>query len=175
MTPFPRKGIYFTEFNSNLTESFAANLSWVASANLIPAIRNWAKATLFWNLALDASGGPHLGGCDYPQCAGVVTVGWDGQTTEKRATYYALGHFSKFVRPGAWRVSSTELAGIQSVAFQNPDCSIVVVVYNADPISQPINVVRAKRHFMYTVPGQSLMTFTWATGETCAAPPNDPA
>jgi O-glycosyl hydrolase len=89
--------------------------------------------------------------------------------------YYALGHFAKFVRPGAWRVASTELAGIQSVAFQNPDCSIVVVVYNANATEQPVNVVRAGLHFMYTVPSRSLMTFLWATHETCVAPPNDPA
>ena len=57
-----------------------------------------------WNIALDSTGGPHLGGCD--TCTGLVTLQPDGTVTTD-AEYYTIGHLSKFVKPGAVRIGST--------------------------------------------------------------------
>ena len=46
-------------------------------------------------------------------------------------SYYYIGHFSKFILPGARRiVSSSSRAQLLTTAFQNPDGSIAVVVMN---------------------------------------------
>ncbi|AMJ67488.1 glycoside hydrolase family 30 beta sandwich domain-containing protein [Hymenobacter sp. PAMC 26628] len=46
-------------------------------------------------------------------------------------SYYYIGHFSKFIRPGARRiVSSANRDALQATAFRNPDGSVVVVVMN---------------------------------------------
>src|SRR5215510_9741701 len=81
-----------------------------------------------WNVLLDEKGGPnHVGNfCFAPVHA-------DTRTGELIYTnsYYYIGHFSKFIRPGARRIaSSPSRSQLLSTAFQNPDGKIVVVVMN---------------------------------------------
>jgi len=46
-------------------------------------------------------------------------------------SYHYIGHFSKFVRPGARRIaSSPSRSALLSAAFINPDGKISVVVMN---------------------------------------------
>jgi glucosylceramidase len=45
--------------------------------------------------------------------------------------YYVMCHFSKFIRPNAVRIGiETSDKNLQATAAQNPDGSIVVVVFN---------------------------------------------
>jgi len=53
-------------------------------------------------------------------------------------SYYYIGHFSKFIRPGAKRVvSSSTLDELQTTAFLNEDGTIAVVVLNATEKAEP--------------------------------------
>ncbi|HEY0731584.1 MAG TPA: glycoside hydrolase family 30 beta sandwich domain-containing protein [Chitinophagaceae bacterium] len=46
-------------------------------------------------------------------------------------SYYYIGHFSKFIRPGAKRViSSSNRAQLLTTSFINPDGKLAVVVMN---------------------------------------------
>jgi glucosylceramidase len=46
-------------------------------------------------------------------------------------SYYYIGHFSKFIKPGAKRIiSSPSRSQLISTAFKNADGTIVVVVMN---------------------------------------------
>ena len=46
-------------------------------------------------------------------------------------SFYYIGHFSRFIRPGAKRiVSSSNTDDLLSTAFINPDGKIAVVVFN---------------------------------------------
>ena len=91
--------------------------------SVIGVPRNWGQSVVLWNLALDERNGPFIGGCD--DCRGVVTVNDDGTVT-KELEYWALGHASRFVRPGAVRIGSSQPAdrdrpgeGLTNVAFAN--------------------------------------------------------
>ena len=45
--------------------------------------------------------------------------------------YYYIGHFSKFIKPGAKRIiSSASRSALLSTAFMNADGSVAVVVMN---------------------------------------------
>lgn len=52
----------------------------------------------------------------------------------KQPTYYALGHFAKFVKPGSKRIGvSTNygpLGNVTTVAFRRPDDYNVLIIYN---------------------------------------------
>ena len=81
-----------------------------------------------WNMLLDETGGPnHVGNfCFAPVHA-------DTRTGELIYTnsYYYIGHFSKFIKPGAKRIAtSPSRSALISTAFQNPDGKIAVVVMN---------------------------------------------
>lgn len=124
---------------------------WVTSEMLISTLRNWATGVALWNLALDPAGQPVQppdSGC--PGCTGVATVNENTGTYTLSADYYELAQLSHFVAPGAVRVGTpnfvsydldsayqtTVSAGLDDVAFLNPDGSHVLMAYNTS--SAPI-------------------------------------
>ena len=81
-----------------------------------------------WNILLDERGGPnHVQNfCFAPIHANTKT----GELIYT-PTYYYIGHFSKFIKPGALRVSTTtSRTTIESTSFQNENGTIVTVVMN---------------------------------------------
>lgn len=166
---FPTKDIFFTECSGSqaddASQTYADTLKFDARTLEIGATRNWAKTVVNWNLALDPSGGPHVGGC--ATCTGIVTIAADGTVTPD-AEYYALGHLSRFVRPGAARIASTSFGTaswngqIMDVAFANPDGSTVLVAHNENDNPQSFSVSENGQSFDYTLPGGALATFVWS-------------
>lgn len=157
----PDKDIYFTECSGGgWATDFGANLKWNMEHLVIGATRNWAKTVLLWNLALDDQHGPRNGGCQ--NCRGVVTVGHGGQVAYN-VEYYALGHASKFVRPGARRVASSSYGSgsLQSVAFLNPDGSRVLLLLNGSNATMKLQVREGPAAFAYSLAAGAVVTFSW--------------
>jgi glucosylceramidase len=157
--------IYLTECSGSLSaipeNTFRDTLRWQARNVLIGAMRNWGRTSITWNLALDPSGGPHVGGCG--TCTGVVTVN-GGQFTPN-AEYYVLGHASKFVRRDAVRVESTVPGALTNVAFRNPDGSLVLVVLNDSDSGQARFTVRTPTSsFSASLPAGAVATFVQPAG-----------
>ncbi len=141
---------------------FAANLKGFTENQIILNARYWGKSAILWNMALDSGNGPTNGGCT--TCRGVVTV--NGGSYTKTVDYYILGHASKFVRSGAYRIDSNTFGGnsIENVAFQNPDGSLVVLALNNASSSQTFKVVWNGQAFSYTLPAGAVGTFKWSPG-----------
>lgn len=81
-----------------------------------------------WNILLDQQGGPnHVGNfCFAPMHA-------DTQAGELIYTpsYYYIGHFSKFIRPGAKRISTvSSRSHLLATSFRNDDGKIATIVMN---------------------------------------------
>jgi glucosylceramidase len=156
---YPDKGIYFTECTGHGDEKFADDLAWGVYTVTISTIRNWAETVLYFNLALDENHGPHVGGC--PDCRGLLTIGQNGAVT-KTVEYYIVGHLSKFVDPGAVRIESSYITGtLESVAFQNPDKSIVLVVLNPSDKAKSFDVQWNGQFFTFLLEPKSVATFKW--------------
>ncbi|HXF95312.1 MAG TPA: family 16 glycosylhydrolase [Gemmatimonadales bacterium] len=159
---YPEKDVYFTECSGGAwAPDFADNLTWITRTLIIGATRHWARGVLLWNLALDETHGPHTGGCG--NCRGVVTIHRSTGEVTRNAEYYALAHASRFVRPGARRVASTAgPAGLESVAFRNPDDgSKVLIAVNTGPEARAFRVGWAGQSFRYALPSRSVVTFRW--------------
>ena len=87
-----------------------------------------ANAILDWNILLDAQGGPnHVGNfCDAP-----IMYNCDTGTMNVRLPFHYLGHFSRFIQPGAVRMLTTRYTtDLETCAFANPDGTHVMVVLN---------------------------------------------
>jgi glucosylceramidase len=143
---------------------------------VIGAIRNWASAVTLWNLALDPSGGPvqppNLG-C--PGCRGLVTINEATHSVTFTLPYYQLGQVGAFVEPHAWRVSSNSFvsyfdssstsygatAGVDDVAFLNPDGSRILVAYNTSSVAIRFAVAWRGRAFAYSLAPGATVTFRW--------------
>ncbi|SFE42062.1 glucosylceramidase [Actinacidiphila alni] len=166
----PDKGIWFTECSGSHgatdtpAQIFRGTLTWHARTITVGTTRNWAKSVADWNIALDADGGPHNGGCD--TCTALLTVQPDGTVTTS-AEFSTIGHLSKFVAPGAVRIGSTNYGTtgwngqLTDVAFRNPDGSTALVVHNENDDPRSFAVAVGDRTFAYSLPGGALATFTW--------------
>jgi glucosylceramidase len=162
---YPGKDTYFTECSgsqsSNNANTFADSLDWQTENLIIGSTRNWAKTVATWNVALDPSGGPSM---NCTTCTAAVTVDNNAGTATYNAEYYVLGQASKFVKPGAVRISSNTFGSgnIEDVAFRNPDGSNALIVLNADTAnSHSFNVSENGQSFTYSLPARAVATFTW--------------
>jgi len=95
--------------------------------SLVNDFNNGAVGWTDWNVLLDETGGPnHVGN----YCFAPVHKTAEGDLYYMNSFYY-LGHFSKFIRPGARRIiASSNRDKLMTTAFVNPDGRIAVVVLN---------------------------------------------
>ena len=169
---FPQSSQYVTE---------ASGGTWIADEvrtdfeMIIHSMRNWSRSYVKWSLALDQNRGPFIpGGCN--DCSGLITVNSSTGAVTNNIDYYTLGHFSKFVLPGAVRVWSNNAPGLISAAFINPlrhsgiagadrsearDRPRVLVVYNDSAATQKFQVVSNGTSFQYSLPSYAGATFQW--------------
>ncbi|BDD00575.1 glycosyl hydrolase (plasmid) [Persicobacter psychrovividus] len=81
-----------------------------------------------WNILLDENGGPnHVGNF----CFAPVHADTKKGSLIFTPSYYYIGHFSKFIRPGAKRISTvSSRSHLLSTSFLNKDDQMVTVVMN---------------------------------------------
>jgi len=128
---FPSTHLIFTEgcaerFNKEQINDWKWGESY--GRNLINDFNNGTVGWTDWNILLDERGGPnHVGNfCFAPVHADTQS----GEITYLNSFYY-LGHFSKFIRPGAKRISCSSSRGqLLTTAFRNSNGKIAVVVMN---------------------------------------------
>jgi glucosylceramidase len=127
-------------------------------------MRSWGRSYVKWSLALDQNLGPHTGGCAI--CTPIVTVDSSSGTVTYGPEYYTMGHFSRFVLPGAARIYSSNADRLISAAFLNPDASKALVVYNDSGVAQSFQVQWGGESFSYTLPSLAGATFSWSGAQT---------
>ena len=128
---FPNTHLIFTE---GCAESFIPAMlgSWklgeTYGRSMINDFNNGTVAWTDWNVLLDEKGGPnHVGNF----CFAPIHADTKSGQLNYLSSYYYIGHFSKFIRPGAKRIISSSSRGqLLTTAFENTDGKIVVVVMN---------------------------------------------
>lgn len=126
---FPDKKLLFTEGCLEGGSNIGAWSGGERYANsIINDLNRWCVGWVDWNMILDETGGPnHVGNlCSAPIIA-------DTKTGELhyQSSYYYIGHFARFIRPGAKRIGcSVSSENLESTAFQNPDGSVAVIALN---------------------------------------------
>jgi glucosylceramidase len=157
---YPGKDIYFTEITGgSWAPNFSDNLVYNFQNIIIGNMRNWGKTALFWNLALDPNGDPHLGGCS--GCRGIVSVDPATGGVTFGEEFYTLGQVTRGVQPGAVRIGSTTSSSLNTVAFRNPDGSRALIALNPNATATTARVTENGQHFSYQIPGDSVATFLW--------------
>lgn len=128
---FPDKHLIFTEgcadsFNPDRMKNWSLGETYGAS--MINDFNAGTVAWTDWNILLDEMGGPN-----HVQNFCFAPVHGDTRTGEViyTSSYYYIGHFSKFIRPGAKRIiSSSNRADLLTTGFMNEDGKVAVVVMN---------------------------------------------
>ena len=124
--------------------------------SIINDLNNWAVGWTDWNLILDETGGPnHVGNYCY---APVIADTRSGEVHYMNSFYY-IGHFSKFIRPGAKRIiCSSTSSKLLSTAFLNPDGKLAVVVMNSTDKEINYNVSLLNKAVKTISPAHSIIT-----------------
>lgn len=158
---FPEKGIWLTECSGGVWQRETPLLA--TTHLLMDSTRHWAKSVSLWAVALDSDHGPHTGGCK--GCRGLVTIDLHASppTVSYNGDYYALAHAGKYVRPGATRIGSTSFGrdGLETVAFQNVDGTVALLMLNNRSEPMPFTVRWKGRSFSASLLPGALATYSW--------------
>lgn len=157
---WPEKDVFFTECSGGeWAPNFADSFVWTMKTLIIGSTEHWARGVLMWNLALDENYGPHAGGCG--NCRGVVKIDSRTGVIERNQEYYAFGHASRFVRPGARRVASAEPEGVIAVAFVNPDSERVLIALNEGEAPVSFEIHEGGLAAPAELPARTAATYVW--------------
>lgn len=112
-----------------------------------------------WNILLDQEGGPnHVGNfCFAPIHADLTT-----DALIYTPSYYYIGHFSRYIRPGAKRIStSTNRSFLLATSFINKDNSIATVVMNKSDNEMDYDLHLGDRHIRVKIPARAMQTILY--------------
>ena len=153
---FPDKGLLFTE---GCQEGGVHWDSWKTgeryARNMIGDFNNWCQGYIDWNLFLDNTGGPnHVNNlCDAPIILDIFPM-----KIVKQSSYYYVGHFSKYIQKGAYRIQlDNSNEHVQAVAFKNPTGEVVVVVLNETDKKQTFSI-KLDKTYRVTMENNSIAT-----------------
>jgi len=157
---YPEKDAWETECSGGeWSPKFAEVLGWMTDKLIIGASNHWSRGSLLWNLALDPAHGPHNGGCG--DCRGVVTIDPATGAITRNVEYYVLGHASRFILPGAYRIATLKHGdGVETAAFLNPDGSRVAILYRKMG-EGPVTIALDGRRYSIALPNGSVATVRW--------------
>jgi glucosylceramidase len=127
--------------------------------SMINDFNNGAVGWTDWNVLLDETGGPnHVNNFCYAPLHGDTKTG----QLYYMNSYYYIGHFSKFIRPGARRIGSSSMVdSLLTTAFLNPDGKIAVVVLNLSDKEQPFSLWLEGNAAKTVSPARSIMTLIY--------------
>ncbi len=111
---------------------------------------------LDWNIVLANDGGPNH--CNN-FCEAPIFVNLESKDLIFNLSYRYIWHFSHFLKPGAVHIASTGYdACVETVAFQNPEGSYVIVVLNKDSVLHKINLRILGTLQSFDIEGDSIAT-----------------
>ena len=127
--------------------------------DIIHDLNRWTVGWIDWNMVLDENGGPNHANnlCSAPIIADTINDHLIFQSS-----YYYLGHFSRFIRPGAARIlCASTRDDLEVTAFRNPDASVAIVVLNRTDEERKFFLRLADRVGISSISAHSISTYVW--------------
>jgi glucosylceramidase len=159
---FPDKNLLFTEgcaesFNPQKYDNWEIGEKYGRS--IISDLNNNVVGWTDWNILLDEKGGPnHVGNFCFAPVHGNTQTGALIYTN----AYYYIGHFSKFIRPGAKRISTAcSRSQLQSTGFINTDNTIATIVLNTGDQPIPYNFISGTMETKLLIPPHAIQTLVY--------------
>ena len=159
---FPDKNLLFTEGCQEKFEE-AEYQRWSNAErygnSMINDFNNGTVGWTDWNILLDHTGGPN-----HVQNFCFAPIHADTRTNELIYTpsYYYIGHFSKFIKQNAKRISTTtSRSTIESTSFQNPNGEIVTVVMNKTDEPIDYKLIVSSQEVTYKIPPHAMQSIIY--------------
>jgi glucosylceramidase len=155
---WPDKALLFTE---GCQEGGPHHGSWALgeryARSMINDLNRWTTGWIDWNLLLNETGGPnHVGNL----CSAPILADRASGTLQHQNSFAYIGHFSRFIQPGAHRVlCAASLQDLETTAFVNPDGSTAVVVMNRTEKAIAFTLRVNESHCATAIPARAIATF----------------
>lgn len=150
---YPEKRFYQTE-----NECGNGKNTWLYAEYVFNLFRhyfvNGANGYMYWNAVLEPKGMSTWG---WEQNS-MITINPDTKEVTYNPDYYVMKHFSHFVQVGAKRLSTSGVDSVDTVAFKNPDESIIIVISNKNDDSRLSTIEFAGEIFEVELEGHSFNT-----------------
>ncbi|MCS0584290.1 glycosyl hydrolase [Massilia pinisoli] len=125
------------------------------ASQMIADLNAGACGWVDWNMLLDSRGGPNH---KDNYCFAPLHASADGQLVFT-PIYTAIGHFSRYIRPRARRVSAaTSRSTLAATAFRNADGTLAVVVMNRSDAPQRYRLFIDRREAAVEIPPRAFQT-----------------
>ena len=158
----PTKNLLFTEgcvekFDAKKYQFWANGERYGTS--MINDFNNGTVGWTDWNILLDQNGGPnHVGNF----CFAPIHADTDSGELIYTPSYYYIGHFSKFIRQDAKRVStSVSRSSLLSTSYLNVDGKMVTVVMNQSNKSVTYNLIVGSEKSVAVIPAHGIQTLVY--------------
>ena len=156
---FPDKLLFHTEgcnsyslFNNNEIKNAEKY-----AHDIIGDLNSGINAYIDWNMVLNFKGGPNhkLNFCNSP-----IMLNQKKNKYIKHLSYYYIGHFSKFIKPGAKRIAYSKFSDkIEVTAFKNLDNSVIIVLLNKNDKNIEYNLKINEHIFHDNLDKHAIVTF----------------
>jgi glucosylceramidase len=135
--------------------------------SMIQDFNNGVVGWTDWNVLLDERGGPnHVRNF----CFAPIHTSANAKDLVYMNSYYYIGHFSKFVLPGAKRIISASTSDdLLTTAFLNPNGDIATIVLNSTEKSSPLLLQVKDEAAKVECPAHSIITFVFRQPTQAAA------
>lgn len=159
---FPEKRLVFSEGcveYSKFNDGDQLRSARMYAREIIGDLNAGADAFIHWSLVFDPQGGPNHAGnlCEAP-----IFCDWENGKLIYTLPYYYIGHFSRFIRPGAVRIGFSRYTDkLDATAFLNPDGERVVVALNKTSEKLPLMLRERDQTCKLTVRGDSILTLRY--------------
>ena len=134
--------------------------------DIIEDLNHYSSGWIDWNMALNIVGGP---GWAENLVDAPIIINTTGNEYYKQPTFYAMGHFSKFLTPGSVRIhlemdsdETEQYSIIKATVFQRPDNGIVLILLNQNKEKKSILITDPKRgKFIFEMKSESMASLLW--------------
>ncbi len=124
--------------------------------DIIGCLNNWVDGWVDWNMVLDQNGGPNW---FENWCVAPILVNIESDEVYYTPLYYTMAHFSKYIRPGAQRIGfENPDHKLMLTAVQNPDKSIVCVLFNPSMTPKEYELQMQKKNILLQIDAQAIQT-----------------
>ncbi len=158
---YPEVEMYWTEGGPDYTDPNYATDAAKWGQTFAEILRNCCRSITAWNFALDEKGRPNIGPFS---CGGLVTIHSQTNAVSYSGQYWALAHYSRFIKRGARRFDSQSKATeLYHVGFADPAGRYVLVLSNPGA-ARTCQLQLAGRAASVPLTANSLTTLEWAGG-----------
>lgn len=126
-------------------------------------LNRWTEGWVDWNLLLDEQGGlNHVRNF----CSAPILADTQADTLLYQSSYYYIGHFSRFIRPGArLALCATSSDSVETTAYLNPNGTLAVVVMNPLDEETSLDLSVGGETTLVAQPAHPISTFVYPSAD----------